>query len=743
MNQGSKQKEDDSHIALPASLRQYELRTLISQDDVEKVYAARDTSLARDVLLKAISLEEVPVEEMLSKARRVAALKHFAFFRIHSVDLEQKQLFVVMEAVKQTALDASLTSYVGQERRVIRTIQNLAEALQEAELLGLYHGRLRTNRLCLDQSGRVRILDFGLSVGQLDSKAINLGSDSLGLDDLERKIHYLAPECFAHKGPSSEADVFALGVIAYELLTGSVPFSGTSGLALVAAQVQCNSEQWTWPENVSPLLRELVVKMTDRDVKKRASYSEVLQACRLLRADDSASTSLDSNLLGTMQIVPEKAFFGPSAKRHLVLISAAIFCVLLGWQTPKYWPQIIQAITPYSETREMEQGIAALSRYHQVPDPDLPEQAFTHFQRILDRTPDNAEAVAYMSLVYMSRYGNEKRDEIWMQKAKASAQQAMNLNPNLAVSLLAHAKILQWHHQMAEALAATDKALQLDSHNLMVWINKARVLLEMGSVDSLETFTAEGIQRFSFDRVLPELHGVALSTKGDTQGAERAYRLSIQRQPDSVNAYSLLGDLLDQLGRSEEALQIVQRGLQVRPNAQLYSAMGHIMFRKGKYQEAVDALQKAVLPPTGVVGSYFRWYEYAEALMWVPDRREEALEAFRKARQLLEIRLARSPDDSFIMSHMAFIHARLGEFESARSLIRRALSLGSDDDRSKYVLAASIYELANEREYAWKMLFEAKMRGVNRAEIISNPIFKPMIATPQFAEFEKNLPVMR
>ena len=708
---------------LPPSLLHYEIRgqidTSLSSSSFN-LYQAWDSVLRRQVLIKVMPSLGANLEAMLNEARLVASLKHSSFFKIHALEQDGDSLFIVMEAVQGTPLREWIKNHRGNEKHIIEYVYHLAAALHEAQTVGLVHGDLQSANLLIDQSGKIRILHFALrqdrNVGELQQLK------QFQQVDAYQGIAYLAPERFSDVEPSPSSEVFALGIIAYEMLSGELPFANLNGLALVAAQVQSQSEQWTWSSSISLKAKELILGMTKRDSVKRMSYLEVMQACQEMRPDDPISVSAVSLQLNALQAQLDGIARQRRKKMALILALVVAISGIGIWQAKPYWPQIAKALKPYSESREMEQGIAALERYGQVPNPETLEKSSEHFERVLERSPNNATAVAYMSLVYMSRYNNDKRDEIWMQKAKASAQQALRLDPKSAIGQIANAKVLQWHHRLQEALVATENALRVEPNSIICWTNKARVLLEMGRLAELHTFAEEGIKRFQEDRILPELNGVALEALGDPIGAENAYRMSIRRQPDSVNGYSQLANLLHGQGRFDEAMQLLQQGLQIRPNAQLYSAFGKLMFRKKNYAEAADAFGKAVSPQKGVFGSYYRWFEYGEALIWVPDREKDAVEAFRNAKKLLEIRLARSPDDAFIMSHMALIEARLGAFDSAKKTLAQAIELDGGL-ATTYLYGAAVFELAGDRGAALKMITRAKNLQIASVEIDTNPIF--------------------
>jgi serine/threonine-protein kinase len=332
-----------------------------------------------------------------------------------------------------------------------------------------------------------------------------------------------------------------------------------------------------------------------------------------------------------------------------------------------------------------------------------------------------------MALVYLSQYTAAKRDEIWLQKAKASAQQAMKLDSQLASSLVAHAKILHWHHKLDLALEAANKALVIEPKNLFAWHSKMSTLYESNRYEEAILWAEQGSKIFPEDRFLLDLKSAVHFFQHDYQAAEEASRMSLKRQPDSPNAYALLADTLEIQGRSQEALQILQQGLQVSPNAFLYATLGEFKFARGEFEAAAAAFANAVSPEKGVAGSYYRWAQLAEALMWVPGREGEGLAAYDTARKLLEIRLNRSPDDDALLVAMSVMMARLGDFKKAKALADQTLVLAPDQP-DRLFQASLTYELIGERRLAVQTLEKAKKYGFSEKRMAAHPILKKIFS---------------
>lgn len=709
-----------------AALKHYEIRSRLSSDHTGQVFEAWDKQLCRTVVIRQIQHLGAAEEEVIKQARLAASLKHAAFAKIHALEEAGDSLLIVTEAVNGVSLSQWIASAACVEKRVLDHVANIATALLEAHQMGLVHGDLQASQFIVDQSGKIRILNCGFVSS---SASYMLGS----LDQINARggIAYLAPERFSNAPASPAADVYALGCLLYEMLNGSLSFAHLQGLAMVAALVQSDPEQWPWSAKLTPATRKLMLAMCQRQPEQRINCAQVLEECRILRANDPYSGSVGSLSLAALQAQLAKA----QRRQHFYKLSAAVLALVLlagmSWQSKPYWPQIVKALTPYSESREMERGIAALRKNALNTSTEQLLKAAEHFSNVLERKPENARAVAYMSLVYLAQYNAEKRDEILLQKAKASVQQAMNLDKDDAIVLFASAKIMQWHHKLESALVEVTRGLTLEPDNLIGWQSKMSILLEMARTAEAKDFAVIGAAKFPDDHYLLDLKGSIDLSARNYEGAKEAFTESLRRQPDSSTGYALLAQALEGLGESEAALQTLQQGLQVRPNAYLYSTLGRAKFARGEFEQAVAAFSNAASPEKGVAGSYVRWLDLGESMMWVQGKREEGISAFHKAQQLLEIRLSRSPDDSLLLAHMSFILARLGNDTLARQYAQRVKMIAPKDYYRLLIIAQS-FEVIGLRADAIASIRQAQLFGFPASLIEKNPIFNSLRKDPNF-----------
>ena len=259
----------------------YELRTRLGEGGFGEVYEAWDARLHRSVAIKAIRRGGTTGTDLVREARLAASLRHPAFVKVHAVEEDDAGQFIVMELVHGRTLKEILQEETVSLPTALDWVGQAADAMRDAHASGLVHGDIKPSNLMVDGDGRVRILDFGLALRQdaLATETVSLGEiAATGQTDPQGTIAYMAPERLQGATPDPRADVYALGVILYELVCGKRPFATLHGLALAAALVQTSSDGWDYPDHLETRLIALVRAMTARAPEQRlASMDEVIR----------------------------------------------------------------------------------------------------------------------------------------------------------------------------------------------------------------------------------------------------------------------------------------------------------------------------------------------------------------------------------------------------------------------------------------------------------------------------------
>jgi tetratricopeptide (TPR) repeat protein/predicted Ser/Thr protein kinase len=688
--------------------KHYQVRSLLGEGGCGQVFKAWDSNLCREVALKRLN-DEGGAADLIREARLGASLRHPAFVKVFAVEDDGDSQSIVMELIHGRTLRQLLSAGPLDAPRALAIVAQIAHAMEEAHAQHLVHGDLKPSNVMLDSAGLVRILDFGLAM-QVDSEATCTSPTG----EPQGTLAYMAPERLSGAAQTASADIYALGTLLYELLTGVRPFAGLHGLALAAALCQSSSADWDYP----PALRRehivLIRAMTARCPEQRLASMRMLQE----------------------RVGPQTAdAFRPRVLRRL---GAWCLAALLTTGATVSWNDAApsaRSAPPYSVAVHMADGLAALAL------PDVPgklDEASAQFAAVLDREPRHAAAVAGMSIVYSRRQQSDAQDEVWLMKASAAAQQATRLNPQLALAHAADAIALERSGKSALALAAADLSLRLEPTNLFAMLSKAATLARQGQVDAALTMAQAGLRAHPRERSFADLIGKIHYDLGEYAAAERAFRTSIRIQPDVVDAYANLNAVLQRQGRGDEALAVLQQGLQVRPNAWLYGNLGNALFSRGDYIGAVAAFENAVCPVKGNPGDYLGWANLADTLLWIPGRREEAAQAYRKAMALLAAPLARAPGDVTLVSRMALYRARSGDSAGALPAIEHALRLAPDSLDVQF-RAGLAYELIGQRDRAITAILRALGLGYPRHAIEIEPDLLALRRDARFPQLSARL----
>ena len=691
----------------------YEVRRLLGEGGFGHVYEAWDAKLCRSVALKRLKqhADMLHPEKLLNEARLAASLRHPAFVRIFSIDGDGKSQSIVMELVEGQTLGQVMHAAAMPLDAALDIAQQIADAMDEAHAMDLVHGDLKPSNLMLEANGKVRILDFGLA-RQLDPQA----TQTTLLCDLQGTIAYMAPERLMGRLPDMRGDIYALGAMLYEMLAGQRPFSHLNGLALAAAHMQSNAVWPAMPASVPPAIDALVRSMTAHDPLERP---------RTMR-DVREGIAAHRSGLASLPSAAHEAVLRPEPpttvsirlliphKRTLQFATGLILLALVAaWQWPNMTSVVKASITgekvvaPYSEMASMAAGMEALRLF----DRDTSQKiAIEEFTKVLAHNPNNAAAAAGLSLAASLRYIGNGRDETWLQRADISAKQALASDNQLALSQVAKAWVLEFQGKRSEAMQLATSALNLDPNNVLALYGKIRLLIHAQKFDQAKSLLDHAIAIYPKERLFSSQLGSMYYRQANYLAAEIAFRNSIKMDPQSSSAYAQLNAVLLRQNRGEEALQVLQHGLQIRPHWELYTNLGTSLFAKGDYLGAVQAFENAVSDTKGNPGNYLLWANLGDAQRWIPAQTAASRRSYERAIKLLNPLLARLPDDATFNSRMALYYAYVDIKEEALRHVRKAVSLAPDTPDIQF-RSALTHELIGDRSTAFTALSKALMHG--------------------------------
>lgn len=222
----------NTELAPGSKLGSYEIAALLGSGGMGQVYRARDTTLNRDVAVKVLpdlfALDRDRLARFTREAQMLAALNHPSIVTVHSVEEDRGVHFITMELVKGQTLAALLPREGFALDRFFDIALPLAEAVAAAHAQEIVHRDLKPANVMVTADGRVKVLDFGLArpttgaAGPGDITAITEAGMVVGT------YGYLSPEQARGQTVDLRTDIFALGIIFYEMLTGRRPFAGAT-----------------------------------------------------------------------------------------------------------------------------------------------------------------------------------------------------------------------------------------------------------------------------------------------------------------------------------------------------------------------------------------------------------------------------------------------------------------------------------------------------------------------------------
>lgn len=273
----------------------YEVRTHLGDGSTATVYQAFDTKLGREVALKVLlpHVRETTAQRFFQEAKAAAHLNHPNIMSIHDIDEDDGRHFLVVEYVEGD----SLTYYIPSSPDVVVELgTQIALALQYAHDNDIIHRDIKPANIKVTPGGQVKIMDLGLarpsSAKRVTAPGMVIGTPA-----------YISPEQAQGHNLDSRTDIYSLGIVLYEMITGELPFNADDITALLLQHVQ---QQPTAPsqvvENLPMALETVILKLLEKNPNRRFQSMEAL--AHALRA--SIPTTAELKATGETRINQQK-----------------------------------------------------------------------------------------------------------------------------------------------------------------------------------------------------------------------------------------------------------------------------------------------------------------------------------------------------------------------------------------------------------------------------------------------------
>jgi len=626
------------------TISHYKILEKLGEGGMGVVYKAQDTTLNRDVAIKflprQIASQSEERERFKVEAQAAAALNHPNIATIYSIEEKDSEVFIVMEFIDGMELKEKITSGPIKQNEALEIITRIADGLKTAHNKGIVHRDIKSSNIMVTKDAQVKIMDFGLAKVK-GSGLVTRVSTTMGT------AAYMSPEQVSGEKVDHRTDIWSLGVIFYELLTGELPFKADYDAAWTYVIMNKNPlKPSELDRKIPPQLDSIIIKILEKDCDKR--YSNIEEFLKELKEVQTGISGTEQE--GKTKAIAVLPFNNISAEQESDYFSDGLAEELI-MNLSRLKDMRVVSRTTSMQYKGIQKSIKAIGKELGVR--YIIEGSVRKFQ-------DNLRITAQLIDV-------DKDAQLWAETYKGNLADVFDIQEKVS-------------KQIVDALMVKLTPME-------------KVVLEKRATLDPE----------AFDCYLRARDFLYRRSKNSVQFAIQLFQKAIEFDQRYAGAYAGLGESYATLYQNFESKDIwLDKAIDSSLKAltydsslsEAYAALSLAYFYKKSNEEALTAGKKAIeLDPNNFIGYWILGRIYHST-----DRDNEAIDLFNKVIEL-------NPDFYSAYLDLRLAYERLGNTEKFNEVLKAAIKVYSrylyqhpDDSRAHMLYALDLLLVGNNEE---------------------------------------------